>query len=190
MQKLNISDIQKVAPVLEANGISSFTHNDYIYEAWYDGRYEMANDNYENIDIDTVKAREIFAESVIDFLNDNFNLSLSYAGLYMPKFYNYEGDKINFSYSDNDFNLLLNAIKDYGLSDELECRVQQYTTSCDGYIAFYNEYELKADKDLFIRVILETLFNSDDIQNEYEQYYDYNYIYEKLEDAVTLEEDE
>ena len=47
---------------------SSFTHNDGIYEAWHDGRYEMANDNYENIDIDTVKAKNIFAESVIDFL--------------------------------------------------------------------------------------------------------------------------
>ena len=165
-------------------GKSSFTHNDEMYEAWYDGCYEMANDNYENIDIDTVKAREIFAESVIDFLNSSFNLSLSYDSVYMPKFYNYEDDKINFSYNDNDFYLLLNAIKDYELSDELEYRIQQYTTSCSGYVAFYNEDELKADKDLYIRVILETLFNSDCIQNEYEQYYDYNCVYGKLEDSV------
>ena len=95
---------------------SSFTHNDGIYEAWHDGRYEMASDNYESIGIDTVKAREIFAQSVIDFLNSEFNLSLSYDGLYMPKFYNYESDKIKFSYNDNDFYLLLNAIKDYELS--------------------------------------------------------------------------
>ncbi len=53
------------------------------------------------------------------------------------------------------------------------------------YVAFYNEQELKADKDLFIGVILETLFNSDYIQNEYEQYYDYNCIYDKLEDSVS-----
>ena len=169
-------------------GKSSFTHNDYIYEAWYDGRYEMANDNYENIDIDTVKSRNIFAQSVIDFLNSSFNLSLSYDGMYMPKFYNYEGDKINFSYNDNDFYLLLNAIKDYELSDELEYRVQQCTTSCDGYTAFYNNDELKADKDLYIGVILETLFNSDDVQNEYEKYYDMQCIYEKLEDAVTYDD--
>ena len=164
---------------------SSFTHNDVMYAFWQDSRMEMANDNYENIDIDTVKARSIFAQSVIDFLNSSFNLSLSYDGLYMPKFYNYEDDKINFSYNDNDFNLLLNAIKDYELANELEYRIQQYTTTCPGYIALYNEDELKADKDLYISVILGTLFNSDCIQNEYEQYYDYNCIYEKIEDAVS-----
>ena len=163
---------------------SSFTHNDGIYEAWHDGRYEMASDNYENIDIDTVKARNIFAQSVIDFLNSEFKTNLKYDGLYMPKYYNYEDDKINFSYNDNDFDLLLNAIKDYELSSELECRIQKYATSCEGYIAFYNEHELKADKDLYIGVILEILFNSEYIQNEYWQYYDYNCIYEKLEDSV------
>ena len=141
-------------------GKSSFTHNDVMYECWYDGRYEMANDNYENIDIDTVKARQIFAKSVIDFLNDNFSLSLQYDGLYIPKFYNYESDKINFSFNDNDFSLLLNAIKDYELSDELANNIKQHTTSCSGYVAFYNEYE---------------------------QYYDMQCVYDKLEDAVALE---
>ena len=166
---------------------SSFSHNDTMYEIWHDSRYDLANEDNENINIDTVKAREIFAQSVIDFLNNNFNLSLSYDGLYMPKFYNYESDKINFTYNDNDFDLLLNTIKDYELSNDLECNIKQYTTSCLGYVAFYNEYELMADKDLHISVIIETLFNSDYIQNEYEQYYDYNRIYEKLEDSVTLE---
>ena len=166
---------------------SSFSHNDSIYEIWHDSRYDTADDNDENINIDTVKSREIFAQSVIDFLNNNFNLSLSYDGLYMPNFYNYESDKINFSYNDNDFNLLLNAIKDYELSDELEYKVKQVTTSCSGYVAFYNADELKADKDLYISVILETLFNSNYIQNEYEQYYDMQCIYEKLEASVIVE---
>ena len=166
---------------------SSFTHNDYIYEAWYDSRYSFAEEVDENIDIDTVKARNIFAQSVIDFINSSFNLSLSYDGLYMPKFYNYESDKINFSYNDNDFDLLLNAINDYGLADELKYKIEQATTSCDGYIAFYNADELKHDKGLYICVILETLFDSDELQNEYEQYYDFNCIYEKLEDSVILE---
>lgn len=167
---------------------SSFSHNDTMYELWHNSRYDMANDNDENINIDTVKARQIFAQSVIDFLNNNFNLSLSYDGLYIPKFYNYESDKINFSYNDNDFDLLLNAINDYELSNELEYNIKQVTTSCSGYVAYYNEQELKVDKDLYIRVILETLFNSDYIQNEYEQYYDYNCIYDKLEDSVSVGE--
>ena len=84
--------------------------------------------------------------------------------------------------------MLLNAIKDYELSNELEYNIKQYTTSCSGYVAYYNEDELKGDKDLYIRVILETLFNSDYIQNEYEQYYDYNCIYDKLEDSVTYDD--
>ena len=167
---------------------SSFSHNDTMYEVWHDSRYDMAEEDNENINIDTVKAREIFAKSVIDFLNNNFNLSLSYDGLYMPKFYNYEGDRINFSYNDNDFDLLLSAINDYELSDELEYNIKQVTTSCSGYVAYYNESELMSDKDLYIRVILETLFNSDYIQNEYAQYYDYNCVYEKLEDSVNVED--
>lgn len=167
---------------------SSFSHNDTIYEVWHDSRHDLADYDDENINIDTVKAREIFAQSVIDFLNNNFNLSLSYDGLYIPKFYNYEDDKIDFSYNDNDFDLLLNAIKDYELSNDLEYNIKQYATSCSGYVAFYNEYELMADKDLHISVIIETLFNSDYIQNEYEQYYDYNCIYDKLEDSVTYDD--
>lgn len=167
---------------------SSFSHNDTMYEVWHDSRYDLADYDDENINIDTVKARQIFAQSVINFLNNNFNLSLSYDGLYIPKFYNYEGDKINFSYSDNDFDLLLNAIKDYELSNDLEYNIKQVTTSCSGYVAYYNENELKADKDLHISVILETLFNSDYIQNEYQQYYDYNCIYDKLEDSVSVGE--
>ena len=170
-------------------GKASFTHNDVMYEFWYEGRMEMANDNYENINIDTVKSRNIFAQSVIDFLNSEFSLSLSYDGLYMPKFYNYENDKINFSYNDNDFDLLLNAIKDYQLSDELEYRIQQYTTSCDSYAAFYNVEDLKANKDLYVSIILETLFDSDCVQNEYEQYYDMQCIYEKLENSVDYNDD-
>ena len=167
------------------NRKSAFSHNDFQYELWNDIRYDMLEN--ENIHIDTVKARQIFAQSVIDFINDNLNLSLQYDGLYMPKFYNYESDKINFSYNDNDFSLLLNAIKDYELSDELANNIKQYTTSCPGYVAFYNEEELKADKDLYIGVIIETLFNSDYVQNEYNQYYDMQCIYDKLEDAVSLE---
>ena len=167
---------------------SSFSHNDAIYEIWHDSRYDMAEEDNENINIDTVKARKIFAQSVIYFLNNNFNLSLSYDGLCIPKFYNYEDDKINFSYNDNDFDLLLNAIKDYELSNDLEYNIKQYTTSCAGYVAYYNADELKADKDLYIRVILETLFNSNYIQNEYEQYYDIQCIYDKLEDSVSLED--
>ena len=166
---------------------SSFSHNDTQYSIWYDSRYDMADDGNENINIDTVKAREIFAQSVIDFLNDNFATSLKYDGLYIPKFCNYEDDKINFSYSDNDFDLLLNAIKDYELSDVLTNNIKQYTTSCSGYIAYYNEDELMNDKDLYIRVILETLFNSDYVQNEYNQYYDIQCIYDKLENSVSLE---
>ena len=169
---------------------SSFSNNDTQYLIWHGVRYDMADDDNENINIDTVKAREIFAQSVIDFLNDNFATSLKYDSLYIPKFYNYEDDKINFSYNDNDFDLLLNAIKDYELQSELANSIKQYTTSCSGYTAYYNEDELLADKDLYIRVILETLFNSDYIQNEYNQYYDMQCIYEKLEDSVTLEDNE
>ena len=135
-----------------------------------------------------MKAREIFAQYVIDFLNSEFKTNLKYDGLYIPKFYNYEGDAIKFSYNDNDFDLLLSAIKDYELSKELEYNVKQVTTSCSGYVAFYNADELMADKDLHIHVILETLFNSDYMQNEYMQYYDYHCIYENLEDSVSVGE--
>ena len=168
--------------------LASFSHNDSFYEDWYDSRYYFADVVNETININTVKARKIFAKSVIDFLNDTFNTSLKCYGLYMPKYYNYESDRIKFSYAESDINILLNAIKDYELINDLQTRIKDVTTSSSSYVAYYSEDELKSDKDLHISVILETLFNSDYVQNEYEQYYDIQCIYEKLEDSVILED--
>ena len=165
---------------------SSFNHNDALYAMWHDSRHEQAEECNENINIDTVIARTIFAISVIDFLNANFKLSLVYDGLYMPKYNNYECDAIKFSYNASDFNLLLDAISDYYLSDELTDNIKHRTTTRDGYMAFYTEDELKSDKELYIKVILETLFNSEDVQAEY-IYNNYDDIFEKLEDSVILE---
>ena len=166
---------------------SSFSHNDSCYEYWYDRRYDFADEVNETININTVKAREIFAESVIDFLNDTFNTSLKYDGLYIPKYYNYESDRIKFSYAESDINIFLNAIKDYELINDLQTRIKDVTTSSSGYAAFYTADELIADSDLHISVILGVLFNSDYMQNEYDCYYDNQRIYESLEDSVTVE---
>ena len=162
---------------------SSFNHKDTLYAIWHDSRQEQAEERNENINIDTMIARTIFAKSVIDFLNDNFKLSLAYDGLYMSRYNNYEGDAIKFCYNDSDFNVLLDVIAGYYLSDELADNIKQRTTSRDGYIAFYTADELKADKDLYIKVILETLFNSEGVQDEY-IYTNYDDIFEKLEDSV------
>ena len=162
---------------------SSFIHRDALYALWHDSRQEQAEECGESVQIDTMIARTIFAKSVIDFLNDNFKLSLVYDGLYMPRYNNYEGDAIKFCYNDSDFNVLLDVIADYYLSDELADNIKQRTTSRDGYIAFYTADELKADKDLYIKVILETLFNSEGVQDEY-IYTNYDDIFEKLEDSV------
>ena len=43
----------------------------------------------------------------MNIIVDGFKVIKKDDGLYMPKFYNYESDKINFTYNDNDFDLLL-----------------------------------------------------------------------------------
>lgn len=144
------------------NYCSSFRQNEEVYN-------KQAKEVGANSD--TVIARAIFAKSVIDFLNTKFNLALAYDSVYVPKYFNYTRAVTYFNYNDSDFNLLLDAISYYGLLDELEDNIKLYTNSRDSYLSFCNEDELKAEKGLHIKVILETLFNSEDVQDEFEQYY-------------------
>lgn len=168
---------------------SQFNFNDIAYCSWYDSEYEIADQEGENIDIDTVKARKINAKHFIDFLNDELKTSLVFNDLYMPKYYNFENDQIVVSYSNDDLKLLKKFIADNELQKALLDKIKDYTTSVDGYIAFYTKEQLIKNDDLVFQVIIETILENG-LNDEYDFYFDRHCVYDVLSsECVTFNED-
>ncbi len=168
---------------------AQFNFNDAAYCIWHDGEYDRANEDGENIDIDTVKARKINAKHFIDFLNDELKTSLVFNDLCMPKYYNFEDDQIVVSYSNDDLKLLRKFIAANSLQQALVDKIKDYTTSRSGYIAFYTKEQLIKNNDLVFRVMIETILENG-LNDDYDFYLDRNCIYDELyNECVTFNED-
>lgn len=167
---------------------SQFNFNDVVYCNWYDSEYERANDDGENIDIDTVKARKINAKHFVSFLNDELKTELVFNDLYMPKFYNFENDQIIVNYLKSDLKILKQFIEDNTLQQSLVDKIKDYTTSHDGYIAFYTKEQLIKNDDLVFQVIIETILENG-LNDEYDFYFDRQCVYDDLSnECVTFNE--
>jgi hypothetical protein len=168
---------------------AQFNFNDVAYCVWYDGEYERADYEGENIDIDTVKARKINAKRFVDFLNDELKTEIVFNDLYMPKYYNFEDDQLVVSYSNDDLKLLKKFITANSLQKALVDKIKDYTTSCSGYTAFYTKEQLMKNDDLVFRVMLETILENG-LNDGYDFYFDRHCIYDELHnECVTFNED-
>ena len=168
---------------------SQFNFNDVVYCNWYDSEYERANEDDENIDIDTVKARKINAKHFTDFLNDELKTSLVFNDLYMPKYYNFEDDQIIVNYLKSDLKILKKFIADNSLQKALVDKIEGYTTNQSGYIAFYTKEQLIKNDDLVFQVLIETILEND-LNDEYDFYFDRHCVYDDLSnECVTFSED-
>ena len=168
---------------------AQFNFNDIIYCNWYERECDRADWEGEDIDIDTVNARKINAKHFVDFLNDELKTELFYDGLYMPKYYNFEDDQIIVSYSDDDLKLLKKFIADNELQNKLLDKIKDYTTSVDGYIAFYTKEQIIQNDDLVFQVIIETILENG-LNDGYDFYFDHNCVYDDLSnECITFSED-
>ena len=168
---------------------AQFNFNDLVYCNWYDGEYERADYEGENIDIDTVKARKINAKHFIDFLNDELKTALSFIDLYIPKYYNFEDDQIIVNYLKSDLKILKKFIAENSLQKALVDKIKDYTTSRSGYIAFYTKEQLTNNDDLVLQVMIETILENG-LNDEYDFYFDRNCVYDDLSsECVTFNED-
>ena len=168
---------------------AQFNFNDVAYCNWYDSEYEQADQEGENINIDTVKARKINAKHFVDFLNDELKTELIFNDLYMPKYYNFEDDQIIVNYLKSDLKILKKFIADNSLQQALVDKIKDYTTSCSGYIAFYTKGQLIKNNDLVFRVMLETILENG-LNDDYDFYFDRNCVYDDLSsECITFNED-
>ena len=168
---------------------AQFNFNDIAYCNWYDSEYERADQEGENINIDTVKARKINAKHFVDFLNDELKTELIFNDLYMPKYYNFEDDQIIVNYLKSDLKILKKFIAANSLQQALINKIKDYTTSRSGYIAFYTKEQLIKNNDLVFQVMLETILENG-LNDEYDFYFDCNCVYDKLHnECITFNED-
>ena len=168
---------------------SQFNFSDVVYCNWYDSEYDRADQEGENIDIDTVKARKINAKYFVDFLNNELKTSLVFNDLYMPKYYNFEDDQIIVNYLKSDLKILKKFIADNSLQKALVDKIEGYTTNQSGYIAFYTKEQLIKNDDLVFQVLIETILEND-LNDEYDFYFDRHCVYDDLSnECVTFSED-
>ena len=168
---------------------AQFNFNDVVYCNWYDSEYERADQEGENIDIDTVKARKINAKYFVDFLNEELKTELVFNDLYLPKYYNFDDDQIIVNYSNDDLKLLRKFIAANSLQKALVDKIKDYTTSCNGYIAFYTTEQLIKNNDLVFRVMLETILENG-LNDGYDFYFDCKCVHDALStECITFNED-
>ena len=63
-------------------------------------------------------------------------------------------------------------------TEDLEAEILDATTAKSGYIPFYTAGQIKADKSLFCQICFDVLFRWDLDANEWNDYFDVNYLYE------------
>lgn len=156
-----------------------FNHNDSMYEAWVSFQEEYSEQENEDFNFDNVKARNILAKSVIDWLNEDLKTNFSFDSMYFPREYNFETNAINLSFSASDFDKVYTLFtNNEDLLKLLHESVKGYTTQVSGYIPFHTESKVYKDKGLLMGVMLE-VYNNQFI-DDYESYYDVQCVYDNM----------
>jgi len=148
------------------------------------------NENYEDRDINYPLIFEKYSRAYLgifqEWLQDEYfkNCKLHFVYLFSPTYYNYRTDEININISnDLEYKIYHLLIRDVVFLGYLK----EETTSFDGYISFYSFDEVLKNKDnIFASFGLNYLvdkFNDED----FEQYYDINNLYELLYQLKTIE---
>lgn len=175
-------EIYKASKAEEEIFEGSTQHNDTMYHVWYEQKSDMAFENGEEFECDTVKVRQAFGKSYLDWMNEILGTSLVYTGMYFPREYNFEEDKVKFTATQSDINLLLTWFgADSSRKIALHERMSEATTSRSGYTAFHTYGELAADKALLVGVMLD-VFTSLEYEGseDFESWYDRNCVYDRL----------
>ena len=162
-----------------------FNHNDVLLDHWYDQTLEQSDEN-EVIGFDNAKGCHIFGEAYLNWLNDELFLNLQFDGIYFPREYNFESDAINLSFSKDDFDQLKAIFESEDLAQALHGHIKRITTSRSGYIAFYNYDQVINDVEMLMRSMLQVYSNMNN--DEFDYYYDRQYVYEALLDCIIYNE--
>lgn len=159
-----------------------FNHNDFEYEMWYDQRAEMSEDEEGNpveFECDTVYARTEFGKAFIDWINSELYTEIKFKSMFFPKEYNFYSDAINIEYTLKDVEKVKNWIKsDIDYQNTLKEKIEGYSTSCSGYIAFHNEEDFYNKHELLMGVMLEIFASME--ESSFSDYFQIQCIYDRL----------
>ena len=161
------------------NFTTRFKHNDSMYETWISFQENYAEQENEEFNFDNVKARNVLAKSIIDWLNEDLKTNFIFESMYFPREYNFETDAINLSFSESDFDKVYTLFtNNEDLLKLLNETVKGYTTQVSGYIPFHTESKVYKDKGLLMGVMLEVY--NDQFIDDYESYYDVQCVYDNM----------
>lgn len=124
-----------------------------FYDSWHSDNLDSLIENFQ-INDERINWNETFNEYSKEFvkeLNEWLNLDLEFVGLYSPRFYNFENDKIDVEMNENDYNKIL----DNYLKDE-KCieYINESSKSRSGFISFCSGVEnLKQKPELLLQYI-------------------------------------
>lgn len=127
-----------------------------------------------------------YSKDYVDFLNEELNTSMKFVELWSPREYNFTTDKIMVDASKKDcINILHYTLEWY--KEELIEAIQDATTRVDGYIPFYSYSDMfmSENRDKLMAICFRVLCR--ELEDEWEQYYDLNYVYEHISEALLLE---
>ena len=148
-----------------------------IENPFQDDNGEIPADFYEAAVIDYEAAKKDYCKAFIDFINETLKIKLKFKELISPKEYNFSTDRIAAEITETDYKKVVKFVKkEY--ADDLEAEILDATTAKSGYIPFYTAEELKADKSLFCQMCFDVLLRWDLDANEWNDYFDVNYLYE------------
>jgi len=159
-----------------------------FYESEHMGRVDSMIDsyydeeNYYSDDIDYSLIYREYSKRYVSFLNEYLKdetgseINLSFVSLDSPREYNFRTDEIIANISEDAADSI---IKFYSENDECKEFIQEASSTKPGFVSFYDGYnEVIKDKKIHLQYIFKYINEVND--DEFEQYYDFNCMYEML----------
>ena len=130
--------------------------DDVVYNEIEDG-YMLNDDDVDYKHIFNDMSRSIF-DDILELFNDEFDLFrsndyITYDGLYSPKYYNFETDKIKATIEYNNYSKIYG---EFILNDEFIEYVNDASKSRDGFASFYQGIEqVSKEPSIFLEYLFQ-----------------------------------
>ncbi len=153
-------------------------HYNRVNDALYD---TDDNGNEKWIPLKEINAvRKHYSKIYVDFLNEYFKVEMEFSELDSPREQNFRTDYIWAKCSEEDMDKIIYAAnQEY--AEEFETAKKKFCTGRDGYAPNYSMDDIMKDdeKDILTRLALDTLI-VEELNKEWEQYFDFNCVYDTI----------
>lgn len=135
---------------------------------------EQAYPSDENVDWD--KTKEDYCREYLNLINVELNLRLKFEGIWSPKYYNFETDKIDASIDEGDWK---NWRKELLKNNELREYIEENSKSRDGFTSFYSGWdEVIANDEIFLEYIFSYYHSLPQFQDDILEYHSFELVFE------------